>query len=70
MVGTADFVESFNEGILVVGLEGNAEVDRGAVRGSTQMFPVVRGDIPKVLDTHVTPMWYERRPKACSGEGG
>ena len=70
MVRTANFVKRFNEGILVVGLKGNPEVDRGAVRGSTQMFPVVRVDIPKVLDTHVTPMRCKRRPKSCEGDGG
>ena len=38
----------------MVGLEGNAEVDRGAVRGKTEVHPVARGSVPRVFDTHVT----------------
>ena len=55
VVGTANFVERFNQSILVVGLEGNAKIDWGAIRGSTQMPPFVRSDIPKMSNTHINP---------------
>ena len=50
----ANLVEIFNQCILAEGPEGNVEVDRGAVRRTTQIVLFVEGRSPKVFDTHVT----------------
>jgi len=52
-------VESVNQGIIVVRVERNVEVDGGASGRVTEGLPVVRDGIPGVHDTRVIPRWCE-----------
>jgi hypothetical protein len=69
MAWTANLIQCLDQGILVLGLEGNAEVDRCVVRWMTQVLPVAREGIPKVFDTHVAPMRCTSRREACDSRG-
>jgi len=55
--GAADLVEHVNQCVLAVRLERNIEVDRGARGRVAHALPVLRDDIPRVLDMHVSPTW-------------
>jgi len=55
MPGIADLIEYVNQGVLVVRLERNVEVDRGAGGRVTEALPVNWDSIPGVLHMRVIP---------------
>ena len=55
MVGTADLVQGVDQGILVLGLERNVEIDGGVSRRVAEIRPVHWDRIPLVLYVYVFP---------------
>ena len=72
VAGSTDFIEGINQGVLILGLERNVEVDRGFSGRVAQTFPVYGDRSPCMLHPHVTPMLGGCRECAegPSGEGG
>ena len=70
MVGTADFVQGVDQGVLVLGLECNVEIDGGVSTRVAQARPVHWDRIPLVLYMHVFPTWCEGRRKAAAEHSG
>lgn len=65
----ADFIEHINEGVLMMGLERDVEVDCGAGRRAAYAFPVRWNGRPRVLRVHVIPRWGCKAPSGKSGDG-
>ena len=70
MARSADLVECINQGVLVVGLKRNVEVNRGTRGRVTQRHPVGRGGRPCVLHTFIIPKNCKRRGQFPEGNGG
>lgn len=69
MAGIADIVERIDQGVLVVRLEGNAEVNRGSNGRRAQTIPFRRDSIPFMLHVHVVPTWYNWCRETAKGSG-
>ncbi len=55
MAGGADLVQRIDQGVIVMGLERNVEVNRGAGERGTKVLPVVWDGLPGVHHTHIIP---------------
>ena len=51
--GLADLEKDVSQGVLLVGLKSNIEIDCGFVGRGTQGNPVVRDDVPLVFCNHI-----------------
>ena len=55
MPGLTDLMKDVSQGVLLVGLESNMEINRGTDGRGTQASPIVRDDVPLVFYNHVVP---------------
>ncbi len=55
MLGVADLVEGVNQGVLVVGLQREVEVNRCASGRVAQVLPILRDGVPCVLHPRFVP---------------
>lgn len=67
---SADLVQRVNQGVFVIRLERNVEVNGGASRRVTEGLPVGRDGIPSVLDTDVILRWCEELRDVVEWHGG
>ncbi len=70
MLRIADLMERINQCVLVLGIERNVEVNRGAGGRVTKALPVGWNGIPGMLYTHVIPMWWEGRDEVSERSDG
>jgi len=70
MLRIADLMERINQCVLVLGIERNVKVDRGASGRGTKALPVGWNGIPGMFHTHVMPRWWEWRDEVSEGTGG
>ena len=65
MPGLADLVNGVSQGVLVLGLESNIEIDSGVIGRKTQAEPVVRDVVPLVFYNHI--VWWCTDSEGCGG---
>ena len=67
----ADFVKDVSQGVLVLRLESNIEIDRSVVGRKTLADPVVRDDVPLVFYNHIlSRRWDSERERGATKERG
>ena len=55
MPGLADLVQGVSQGVFVLGLESDMEIDSGVVRRGTLAKPVVRDVVPLMFYNYIVP---------------
>ena len=64
----ADLMKDVSQGVLLVGLESNMEINCGTDGRGTQASPVVRGDVPLVFYNHVVPRCRDSEGRSGTNE--
>ena len=66
----ADLKKDVSQGVLLVRLESNMEIDRGAVWRGTQADPVVRDGVPLMFYNHIAPRCRDSEGHSGTSEEG